>query len=144
MTRDDDAVLLRHEKSNLGPLQGEIKLEFDPYAKVFREFGTIPGKAAAVSLMRNQQRGAILRLIDEEAERGANLSMSMQAPTNVWAVIRDKPGCPHMPRRDFFALLNELERSALVKMEPFVRSNRTTGSRLVVTDAGRALARSEQ
>jgi archaellum biogenesis ATPase FlaH len=144
MTREDDAVLLRHEKSNLGPLQGEIKLEFDPYAKVFRPFGTIPGKAAAVSLMRNQQRGAILRLIDEEAERGANLSMSMQAPTNVWAVIRDKPGCPHMPRRDFFALLNELERSALVKMEPFVRSNRTTGSRLVVTDAGRALARSER
>jgi hypothetical protein len=143
MTREDDAVVLRHEKSNLGPLQGEIKLEFDPHAKVLRTYGTTPGMAAAAALVRNAQRGAILRLMQQEVERGTNLSMLTQAPTNVYAVLRNRPGFPRLGRREFFVLLGEMERAALVKLEDYPRANRTTGQRLIVTDAGRALAGSD-
>jgi hypothetical protein len=136
-------VVLRHEKSNLGPLQGEIKLEFDPHAKVLRTYGTTPGMAAAAALVRNAQRGAILRLMQQEVERGTNLSMLTQAPTNVYAVLRNRPGFPRLGRREFFVLLGEMERAALVKLEDYPRANRTTGQRLIVTDAGRALAGSD-
>ena len=144
MTREDDCVLLRPEKSNLGPLQGEIKLEFDPHAKVLRQFGTTPGVAAAAALVRNAQRGAILRLMQEEVERGTNLSMLTQAPTNVYALLRNRPGFPRLGRREFFVLLGEMERAALVKLEDYPRANRTTGQRLILTDAGRALAEGGQ
>ena len=144
MTREDDAVVLRHEKSNLGPLQGEIKMEFDPHAKVLRQFGTTPGVAAAAALVRNAQRGAVLRLMQEEIERGTNLSMLTQAPTNVYALLRNRLGFPKLGRREFFVLLGEMERAALVKLEDYPRANRTTGQRLIVTDAGRELAQGEQ
>lgn len=144
MTREDDAVVLRHEKSNLGPLQGEIKMEFDPHAKVLRQFGTTPGVAAAAALVRNAQRGAVLRLMQEEIERGTNLSMLTQAPTNVFALLRNRPGFPRLGRREFFVLVGEMERAALVKLEDYPRANRTTGQRLIVTDAGKALAQGEQ
>jgi len=143
MTREDDAVVLRHEKSNLGPLQGEIKMEFDPHAKVLRSYGSSPGMAAAAALVRNAHRGAILRLMDEAVGRGVNLSMVMQSNTNVYAVLRNSSAFPRISRREFFNLLGELERSALVKMEDYTKSNRTTGQRLVVTDAGRAIAQKD-
>lgn len=140
MTREDDAVVLRHEKSNLGPLQGEIKLEFDPHAKVLRPYGSSPGVAAAAALVRNAHRGAILRLMDQAVGRGVNLSLSVNAPTNVFVALKNDPDFPRINRPDFFRLLQEMERSALIKREDYMRSNRTTGQRLVVTDAGRAMA----
>lgn len=140
MTREDDAVVLRHEKSNLGPLQGEIKMEFDPHAKVFRPWGSSPGLAAAAMLMRNQHRGAILRLIDDAVNRGINLSLAANARTNAFVMLRGESNFPRISRADFFRMLTDMEREALVKMDEYPRSNRTMGQRLVVTDAGKVLA----
>ncbi|MEY4441051.1 MAG: hypothetical protein RL442_51, partial [Pseudomonadota bacterium] len=81
MVRDADTVVLRHEKCNLGPLQEEMRLEFDSGAKVFKRWGTVASTQLAKSVMRNTHRAAILKLIKVASEAGVNLSMKANAPT---------------------------------------------------------------
>ena len=143
MVRDDSgAVVMRHEKCNLGPLQEEIRLEFDPAAKVFRPFGTVPGNQAAARVVRNAQRAAILKLIGRIAGQGVNLSMKVNAPsTNVYNVLADDPDFPvRLDRKTFFGLLRELENEGLVGQEQYRKANRTTGQRVVLTEQGQIQA----
>lgn len=137
MVRDDQSVVLRHEKCNFGPLQEEIRLEFDPAAKTFKRFGSTPGLRAAATLMRNQHRAAILKMVGQAVDAGANLSMKVQSNTNVYASLRDHPEMPSVDRREFFEILRELERDQLLAVERYTRPNRTQGSRVVLTDAGK-------
>lgn len=138
MVRDDNSILVRHEKCNLGPLQEEIRLEFDTGAKVFKRFGTVPGAQAAAALVRNAQRAAILRLVGRHSSLGINLSMKANAPsTNIYNVLADDPEFPpRTDRKTFFALLRELENEQLVAQESYRKANRTTGYRVVLTQAG--------
>ncbi|CAB4136603.1 AAA domain containing protein [uncultured Caudovirales phage] len=139
MVRDDSgAVAIRHEKCNLGPLQEEIRLEFDPHAKVFRPFGTVPGNKAAAMLVRNAHRAAILKLIGRHAAQGVNLSMKANAPsTNVYNVLADDPDFPaRLDRKTFFGLLRDLENESLIGQEQYKKANRTLGQRVVLTQAG--------
>lgn len=139
MVRDADTVVLRHEKCNLGPLQEELRLEFDPGTKTFKRFGTSPGLKAAATVVRNQHRAVILKMIAEASDAGANLSMKAQSTTNVYVSLRDHPDFPSsIDRREFFSVVRELEVDRLVEVEKYTRSNRTSGTRLVVTDAGRS------
>jgi RecA-family ATPase len=137
MVRDADTVVLRHEKCNLGPLQEELRIEFDPGAKVFKRFGTSPGLKAAAKLVRNTQRAAILRLVGDAANAGANLSTNLNANNNAYVSLRESPGFPNqLNRKDFFGLLRELEFEGLIAQQSYTKANRTSGSRLVLTDAG--------
>ena len=139
MVRDGQTVVLRHEKCNLGPLQEEIRLEFDPAAKVFRRFGTTPGLAAAATLLRNTQRAVILKLIGKSANAGATLSLKPTATNNAYVLLRDDPEFPaQISRRDFFQVLRDLEYEGLIEAQVYQRSNRTQGQRVVLTRAGEA------
>jgi len=139
MVRDGQSVLMRHEKCNLGPLQEEIRIEFDPGSKTFKRFGASPGLAAASALMRNTQRAAILKLIERACAAGANLSLKPSATNNVFVALRDDPEFPSgLDRREFFQILRDLENERLVAAQTYMRSNRTPGQRIVLTDAGRA------
>lgn len=139
MVRDAENVVLRHEKCNLGPLQEELRLEFDPGAKVFRRFGTSPGLKAAATLVRNQHRAVILKLIGRYAELGTNLSMKANAPTtNIYNVLAQDDEFPNgLKRQEFFGLLRDMEFEHLVGLESYKKANRSTGQRVVLTDAGR-------
>jgi len=137
MVRDADTVVLRHEKCNLGPLQEELRIEFDPGAKVFKRFGTSPGLKAAAKLVRNTQRAAILRLVGDAASAGANLSTNLNANNNAYVSLREAPGFPsQVNRKDFFGILKELEYEGLIAQQTYTKANRTRGSRLVLTEAG--------
>jgi archaellum biogenesis ATPase FlaH len=137
MVRDADNVVLRHEKCNLGPLQEELRIEFDPGSKVFKRFGTSPGLKAAATLVRNTQRAAILKLIGEAANAGANLSTNINANNNAYVSLRNAPGFPNqLNRKDFFGLVRELEYENLIAQQQYTRANRTEGTRLVLTPAG--------
>lgn len=137
MVRDADTVVLRHEKCNLGPLQEELRIEFDPGAKVFKRFGTSPGLKAAAKLVRNTQRAAILRLVGDAASAGANLSTNLNANNNAYVSLRESPGFPsQLNRKDFFGIVKELEFEGLIAQQTYTKANRTRGSRLVLTDAG--------
>jgi archaellum biogenesis ATPase FlaH len=137
MVRDADTVVLRHEKCNLGPLQEELRIEFDPGAKVFKRFGTSPGLKAAATLVRNTQRAAILKLIGRAANEGVNLSMKANAPTNLFVVLRDEPEFPnHLLRKDFFEIVRDLEREQLIAQVEYVATNKMRRQRVVLTQAG--------
>ena len=137
MVRDGQAVVLRHEKCNLGALQEEIRLEFDPGSKVFKHWGSVPGAQLAATVLRNSQRAAILKMIGRAADAGVNLSMRANSPTsNVFNVLRDEPEMPRIDRREFFAILRDLEQEQLITEQEYRKANRMTGLRLVLTSAG--------
>ena len=138
MVRDADTVVLRHEKCNLGPLQEELRIEFDQGAKVFKRFGTIPGQKAAQLLVRNTQRAVILKLISRAVAAGVNLSMSSNSPrSNIYNVLADDPEFPNrLDRKTFFGLMRDMEREGLVALETYKKANRMTGQRVVLTETG--------
>lgn len=137
MVREDSgAIVVRHEKCNLGPLQEEIRLEFDIQAKTFKRFGSVPGNQLAQTVVRNAHRGAILKVISHAMKAGATLSTKATAPNNAFVALRDDPDFPRVDRRTFFGLLRDLENEGLLMQEPYTRSNRGTGFRLVLTEQG--------
>jgi archaellum biogenesis ATPase FlaH len=138
MVRDADNVVLRHEKCNLGPLQEEMRIEFDQGAKVFKRFGTIPGQKAAQTLVRNTQRAVILQLISRAVTAGVNLSMNSNSPrSNIYNVLADDTEFPNrLDRKTFFAIMRDMEREGLVALETYKKANRMTGQRVIVTQAG--------
>jgi archaellum biogenesis ATPase FlaH len=135
MIREDEAIVLRHEKSNLGALMGEIKLEFDPVAKVLREFGASPGLQSAAQLTRNAHRIAILRMLDEADKAGQNLSLSSQVNNNAFKVLRPSQYFPRVDRPGFFGILFELQRDALIEEIEYVNERRKF-KRISLTDKG--------
>lgn len=137
MVREDSgAIVVRHEKCNLGPLQEEIRLEFDAGSKTFKRFGTIPGNQMAQAVVRNAHRAAILKSVQRANAAGTTLSTKTTAPNNAFVALRDDPDFPRVDRRTFFGLLRDLENEGLLAQEPYTRSNRGTGYRLVLTQAG--------
>ena len=136
MVRDGQAVTLRHEKCNLGPLQDELRFEFDTEAKVFKRFGTIPGASAAAALMRNGQRAAILRLLSNAEGANQRLSMNAAANNNAYRVLKGEREFPRIERSEFFSVLFQLQRDGLVDEEEYV-NDRKKYKRLVLTEAGR-------
>lgn len=142
MVRNNDReILLRHEKCNLGPLQEELRLEFDTGSKTFKRFGTIPGQQAAATLVRNAQRAAILKLIKRASEQGVHMSTKVNAPTNAYVCLRDDPQFPpSLDRKAFFAMLRDLEVEQLVHMEAYKKGNRGMGYRLALTEQGQTRA----
>lgn len=137
MVREDNAVVIRHEKCNLGPLQEELRLEFDTGSKTFKRFGSIPGNQMAQTLVRNAHRAAILKIISHAVAAGTTLSTKATAPNNAFVALRDDPDFPRIDRRTFFGLLRDLENEGLIAQESYTRSNRSLGFRLVLTEAGR-------
>lgn len=137
MVREDNAVVIRHEKCNLGPLQEELRLEFDTGSKTFKRFGSIPGNQLAQTVVRNAHRAAILKIIAHAATAGTTLSTKATAPNNAFVALRDDPDFPRIDRRTFFGLLRDLENEGLVAQESYTRSNRSLGFRLVLTETGR-------
>jgi len=137
MVRDGQTVTIRHEKCNLGPLQDEIRVEFDTGSKTFKRFGTVPGATAAAALLRNGQRVAVMRLLAEAESAGQRLSMSAQANNNAWLALKGADAFPRIDRREFFSMLFEMQRDGLVQEQEYVRENRTKARQVVLTEVGR-------
>lgn len=136
MVRDGQAVSLRHEKCNLGPLQEELRFEFDAGAKVFKMFGTVPGNQLAAQVMRNSHRAAILRLVHGAAEAGQNLSMNAKANNNAYRVLQADPAFPRIDRSTFFGLLFDMQRERLIEEIEYLGDHRKKFKRLAVTEQG--------
>jgi RecA-family ATPase len=135
MTRDSDRVVsLRHEKCNLGPLQEEIRLEFDQVAKVFRPFGTVPGSLSP-SALRNSQRVEILKLLAYAIRAGQRLSMSANANNNAFKVLSGSAAFPKIQRKEFFSVLFDMQREGLICEQEYTQ-NRNKYMGLALTPAG--------
>lgn len=137
MVRDGQTVTIRHEKCNLGPLQDEIRVEFDTGSKTFKRFGTVPGATAAAALLRNGQRVAVMRMLADAEAAGQRLSMSAQANNNAFLALKGAAEFPRIDRREFFSMLFEMQRDGLVQEQEYVRENRTKARQVVLTEVGR-------
>ena len=115
MTRDlEHVIALRHEKCNLGPLQSEVRLEFDPIAKVFRKQGQVVG--SPLQVLRNSHRVAVLKLIEGASRAGQPLSMAATANNNAYRVLSGSTVFPKtLSRKDFFAMLFDMQREGLIE-----------------------------
>lgn len=135
MTRDTDRVVaLRHEKCNLGPLQEEIRLEFDQAAKVFRQFGTVPGSVSD-SMLRNSQRVTILKLLASAIRAGQKLSLAATANNNAYKVLAGSKAFPRIARGEFFSILYDMQREGLI-VEQEYEANRKKYKALALSAAG--------
>ena len=138
MTREEDAIALRHEKCNLGALQEEIRLEFDPVAKVFRRFGQVPGAQAARQVLRNSQRDAVFKLVASAIRANQRLSLSPQSNNNAYTVVRGSSNFPKtLKRADFFSMLHDFIREGLLEeVEYQVGRSSKTARALGLTETG--------
>ena len=136
MVRDDSgAVAIRHEKCNLGPLQEEIRLEFDAQAKVFKRFGTVPGTILAQKVLRNGQRAAILKLLSQAEHAGQRLSMKLRSNNNAYVILRKSENFPRIGRDDFFSILYDMQRENLITEVEYTH-DRKKHLRIALTSAG--------
>lgn len=136
MVRDDSgAIVVRHEKCNLGPLQEEIRLEFDTQAKVFKRFGSSPGNQLAKTVMRNAHRAAILRLLSQADNAGQRLSMKLRSNNNAYVVLRKSEDFPRISRDDFFSSLYDMQREGLITEVEYTH-DRKKHLRIALTPAG--------
>jgi hypothetical protein len=136
---DDREIVLRHEKSNLGPLQQPLSLEFDNVSKTIKMFGSSPGQQLAASVINNAHRAAILKMIGQESSGGYNLSMNAQARNNIFKTLKVNELYPQrLSRKDFFGILKDLEYEQLTTQETYLLANRSKCKRVVLTKAGEA------
>ena len=136
MVREDNgAVAIRHEKCNLGPLQEEIRLEFDNQAKVFKRFGTVPGTILAQKVLRNGQRAAILKLLSQAEHAGQRLSMKAKSNNNAYIMLRKSEDFPRIGREDFFSILYDMQRENLITEVEYTH-DRKKHLRIALTPAG--------
>ena len=133
---NDREILLKHEKCNLGPLQEELRLEFDTASKTFKRFGCAPGAQATAVMVRNSHRAAILRLISRASNAGQRLSMSAQANNNAFRVLQGDPQFPRLMRNEFFVMVFDMQREGLLDEVEYQSSDRKRYKCLVLTDAG--------
>jgi hypothetical protein len=137
--KDDAEIILRHEKSNLGPLQQPLSLEFDNISKTLKAFGTSPGQKLAASVINNARRAAILKMIAQELNNENNLSLNANANNNIYVVLKDDELYPpRLSRKDFFAMLKELQFEQLIELQSYNKANRTKAQRVILTKAGLA------
>lgn len=140
MYRDEQAVVLRHEKCNLGPLQEEMQLEFDTVSRTFKLHGSIPGSAFAAKMVREAQRDAVLKMVAQANDSRINLSLQPTAPTNIYRTLQHDPDFPaRCDRKTFFGHVRELIARGWLLEEEYDSSNRSKyrPKRVVVTEAGR-------
>jgi hypothetical protein len=86
----------------------------------------------------------LLRLIAEVQEEGINISLSPTATNNPFKLIKDRVGFPRGLQRA--ALAQEIavwRAEGLAELQSYSQRNHSTSMRLVLTEAGRALASPE-
>ena len=139
MVREDSgAIAIRHEKCNLGPLQEEIRLEFDAQSKTFKRFGTVPSTVLAQQLMRNTQRAAILRLVGHLVAQGQTLSLTSNNPNYAIdkVLAKEDESLARMGKRALSAMISELKYEGLIAEVEYRKAGRGTGKRVELTAAG--------
>jgi hypothetical protein len=134
-------VALRHEKSNLGPLQEPVALEFDPQAKVFRRFGLAVANVTAATVLRNRQREVVLKLIAASNARGVPVPVNPATGRNAYSVLCKEPDFPSdLDRGPFLAIVREMEADGLLVPTEYRTSGRHVSSRYVLSEAGKLRA----
>ena len=131
--KDSEDVVLTLPKVNYAKAGGEVVIRWSDPHKVFDVVTMRQGRAKAAD-----HRDALLRLLRDAVDGGAVVSPASNTATSVLNTIKDMPGCPHgLKPADVAKEVLRWRSDDLVLVETYKRENRTTGQRIVLTDAGR-------
>lgn len=137
LTKDaGGSLVLQQPKVNYARAGAEVLLQWDDTHGVF----TVSGSYAQ-SPGGDVYRGVLLRLVAQALDEGATISPRPTANNNAYRSIKDREGFPR--RLDSAAVQQEVaawQRAGLARVADYRKPNRTLGTCLLLTDAGRAVA----
>jgi len=138
MARDQktDEIVLQQPKVNYARAGSQAIICWDETHGVFKVMETLKQARRA-----EDYRGALLGLLAAAIDAGTDVRPQPNSPNSTFKVLQHMTGFPQRltqadVNREVFAWLT----AHLVKRETVARSNRHQAERLVLTDAGRALA----
>jgi RecA-family ATPase len=133
--KDSEDIVLSLPKVNYAKSGSEVVIRWSDEDHVFRVVQSRTGRTRP-----EVHRSALLRLLDQAAAAGRNVSPSTTTPTSVYNTLKDMDGFPSgLDSRAVAKEVRTWQLLGLVCEVGFTRSNRTPGRRLVLTDTGRAL-----
>lgn len=133
MSADDHGLVLEHQKSNLGKRAEPIRLQWSERGVLVLESpGTGPMATGC-----DEDRDAVLGLIDEFYSRGEHISPALTSPNNAFKVLSGQIGFPKRLKRDrLFDLLRAAQRDGLLEVESYRNASRHEALRWRVTGRG--------
>lgn len=137
LVKDDLGLTISQPKVNYAASGSQVTWRWDGEYQVFTVTGCYDQ-----AIVGARFRSTLLRLIADVLDEGANISLYPTATNNPFKLIKDRSGFPRGLERD--ALTQEItawRTEGLAAIESYSQSNRSTGKRLALTDAGRALAK---
>lgn len=138
-TESDGALVLEHQKNNLGPKHAPLRLIWpaDSIPQLDEAFGPVVQGIADRAHERE-----LLRLIAEYSERGEHITTATTSRTHAAKVLRQEPGFPQrLKDAEVFDLLRKAERSGYLARVTYRGADRKPRECWEVTAAGMAFAR---
>ena len=133
--KDTDDVVLTLPKVNYAKAGAEAVIRWSDQLKVFEVVSTRQGRAKAAD-----HRVEMLQLLRKAIDQGNTVSVATTTSTSVWNTLKHMDGFPSgLKSADMAKEVSRWRADGLVVAEEYQRANRSTGERLVLTDAGRAL-----
>lgn len=142
MTSKDGSLLLEHQKCNLGPCAAPMALAWRD-GVIVGEGDALPMGDSGRAFTKALDQAAILRLLQEFAERGEYVSPAPNSPANARKMLGGQPGYPASMKRGgaIFDLLRDAQRAGYLDKETYRDDvQRKIKERWRVTDSGKELA----
>lgn len=133
----DGALLIEHQKHNLGPLHAPIRLTW-PHGGIPQ--ADEPLGAVVQGIADRNHEKALLKLIAEFTARGEHVSAATVAKTNAPSLLSNESSYPKLKAAEVFDLLRRSERAGRLARITVRTEHRKTKEVWQLTDAGAAFA----
>jgi archaellum biogenesis ATPase FlaH len=138
MVREQDRVLLRHEKCNLGPLQPELEIEFDPGRHVFAVYGSVPGLSAARAALRKSREVGILQCFARAETLGVRVAPTRSSGKHfAFAIFTGMPEMPDIDKGELEQMITQFVTMGWLRIQRRQDASRHYQEFTVLTDEGR-------
>lgn len=136
LTRDESGLTLTQPKVNYARAGSQVTFQWDGAHQVFAVTGCYDEAPTGKTY-----RAELLRLIAKVLDEGSNISISPNATNNAFALIKARQGFPRgLDRATVLHEVASWRAEGLAVLEDYTQSNRRIGTRLILTEAGRAEA----
>jgi RecA-family ATPase len=136
LTRDETGLTLTQPKVNYARAGSQVTFQWDSAHQVFAVTGCYDEAPTGKAF-----RPLLLKLIAAVLDEGTNISISPNATNNAFALIKARQGFPRgLDRATVLQEIAAWRAEGLAALEDYTLSNRRSGRRLVLTDAGLAVA----
>lgn len=136
LTRDESGLTLTQPKVNYARAGSQVNFQWDGAHQVFAVTGCYDEAPTGKTY-----RVVLLKLFAAVLEEGANISTSPNATNNAFALIKARQGFPRgLDRATVLQEIAAWRAEGLAVLEDYTQSNRRSAKRLILTDAGLAVA----